>query len=571
MQKKIFIYFLILCQNLYFSQSIKGFHIPDSLRNKNIKQVENSFKKTLYTDKTKAEIYANTALVEGKKNRNNEKIAEGYQMLYQLNNDKSALLYLDSMITVSKKIQDTEYLSKAYRNKGVYYYYTAEYSKSLDNYLIAKNYAKKGSEIFYNINSCIGLLKLELEDYREALNLLLGYKKYLEKNKLTNDINYEKCLYNLAYAYHVSNKLDSSNYYVKRGFEQNLKSKDKDLYASLSLVLGINTFKQANYNLALPILNEASQLFKENPNNVQNIALVEYYIGKILYHANNEKFLDRFEKVDSIITKTKNVSYELRNTYPILIEYYKKTGNKEKQLFYIEHLLSVDSILSKNNKLLTTEINKKYDTPLLLKEKEILISDLNSKNYTLFWILGIAGGIMIYLVYLYKENRKKLKNYQNKADLLTEYPVTPPLPTATTTNNSIETVDFQKEKPKATLSNDKLEQLSRQLNEFEIEKRFLDKKINLDLLSKEFNTNRAYLSRSVNELKGQNFSQYLNALRIQYIVSELKTNKNLQKLTIAAIADEAGYNNVESFTNAFKKITDTLPSYFMKALQENNK
>ncbi|MCS4305368.1 AraC family transcriptional regulator [Chryseobacterium sp. BIGb0232] len=566
MQKKIFIYFLILCQNLYFSQSIKGFHIPDSLRNKNIKQVENSFKKTLYTDKTKAEVYANTALVEGKKNRNNEKIAEGYQMLYQLNNDKSALLYLDSMITVSKKIQDSEYLSKAYRNKGVYYYYTAEYSKSLDNYLIAKNYAKKGSEIFYNINSCIGLLKLELEDYREALNLLLGYKQYLEKNKLTNDINYEKCLYNLAYAYHVSNKLDSSNYYVKRGFEQNLKSKDKDLYASLSLVLGINTFKQANYNLALPILNEASQLFKENPNNVQNIALVEYYIGKILYHANNEKFLDRFEKVDSIITKTKNVSYELRNTYPILIEYYKKTGNKEKQLFYIEHLLSVDSILSKNNKLLTTEINNKYDTPLLLKEKEILISDLNSKNYTLFWILGIVGGIMIYLVYLYKENRKKLKNYQNKADLLTEYPVSPPPPT-----NSIETVDFQKEKPKATLSNDKLEQLSRQLNEFEIEKRFLDKKINLDLLSKEFNTNRAYLSRSVNELKGQNFSQYLNALRIQYIVSELKTNKNLQKLTIAAIADEAGYNNVESFTNAFKKITDTLPSYFMKALQENNK
>jgi AraC-like DNA-binding protein len=562
MQKKIFIYLLILCQNLYFSQSIKGFRIPDSLRNKNIKQIESSFKKYLYIDNAKAEVYANTALVEGKRDRNNEKMAEGYQMLYQLNNNRSTLLYLDSMITVSKKIQNTEYLSKAYRNKGVYYYYAADYSKSLDNYLIAKSYTKKGSEIYYNINSCIGLLKLELEDYPEALKLLLSYKQFLEKNNLTDDINYEKCLYNLAYTYHVNNKVDSSNYYVKRGFEQNLKSKDRDLYASLSLISGINTFKQGNYNSALPILVEASKIFKENPNNVQNIALVEYYIGKILYHANDEKFLNRFERVDSIITKTKNVSYELRNTYPILIEYYKKTGNKEKQLFYIEHLLSVDSILSKNNKLLTTEINKRYDTPLLLKEKEMLISDLNSKNYTLFWILGITGGIMIYLVYLYRENRRKLKNYQNKADLLTEDPVVP---------DSIEPIDIQKEKPKITLSNDKLEQLSRQLNEFEVEKKFLDKKINLDLLSKEFNTNRAYLSRSVNELKGQNFSQYLNALRIQYIVHELKTNKNLQKLTIAAIADEAGYNNVESFTNAFKKITDTLPSYFIKALQENNK
>ncbi|WP_228448514.1 helix-turn-helix transcriptional regulator [Chryseobacterium sp. CH25] len=459
-------------------------------------------------------------------------------------------------------MQSPEYLSKAYRNKGVYYYYGAEYSKSLDNYLIAKGYAKKGSEIYYNINSCIGLLKLELEDYPEALKLLLSYREYLEKNGLTNSINYEKCLYNLAYAYHVSNKMDSSNYYVKRGFEQNLKSKDKDLYASLSLVSGINIFKQGDYNRALPILDEASKLFKQNPNNVQNIALAEYYIGKVLYHTNNAKFLNSFEKVDSIITKTKNVSYELRNTYPILIDHYKKTGDKEKQLFYIEHLLSVDSILSKNNKVLTTEINKKYDTPLLLKEKEVLISDLSSKNYTLFWILGIAGGVMIYLIYVYKENKKKLKNYQSKADLLTEDSVAP---------DSIEIVEPQKEKPKVTLSNAKLEQLSRQLNEFEIEKRFLDKKINLELLSKEFNTNRAYLSRSVNELKGQNFSQYLNALRIQYIVNELKTNKNLQKLTIAAIADEAGYNNVESFTNAFKKITDTLPSYFIKALQGDKK
>lgn len=564
MQTKIFIYLLILCQNLYVSQSIKGFHIPDSLRNKNIKQLESSFEKTLYTDKAKAALYANTALAVGKKDRNNEKIAEGYQMLYQLNSDKgrSALLYLDSMITVSKKMQSPEYLSKAYRNKGVYYYYGAEYSKSLDNYLIAKGYAKKGSEIYYNINSCIGLLKLELEDYPEALKLLLSYREYLEKNGLTNSINYEKCLYNLAYAYHVSNKMDSSNYYVKRGFEQNLKSKDKDLYASLSLVSGINIFKQGDYNRALPILDEASKLFKQNPNNVQNIALAEYYIGKVLYHTNNAKFLNSFEKVDSIITKTKNVSYELRNTYPVLIDHYKKTGDKEKQLFYIEHLLSVDSILSKNNKVLTTEINKKYDTPLLLKEKEVLISDLSSKNYTLFWILGIAGGVMIYLIYVYKENKKKLKNYQSKADLLTEDSVAP---------DSIEIVEPQKEKPKVTLSNAKLEQLSRQLNEFEKEKRFLDKKINLELLSKEFNTNRAYLSRSVNELKGQNFSQYLNALRIQYIVNELKTNKNLQKLTIAAIADEAGYNNVESFTNAFKKITDTLPSYFIKALQGDKK
>ncbi|WP_288447783.1 helix-turn-helix transcriptional regulator [uncultured Chryseobacterium sp.] len=319
----------------------------------------------------------------------------------------------------------------------------------------------------------------------------------------------------------------------------------------------------------MKILSKASKLIKDNSYNPQNLAISEYYIGKILYNNNDDSFLNTLQTVDSIITETKNVTAELRDTYPILIDYYKKTGNKEKQLFYIEHLLFVDSILNKNNNFLITEINKKYDTPLLLKEKEILISDLNSKNYTLFGILGIGGIIIIYLLYLYDKYKKKVKIYQSKANLLTK---SPDYPSTIETNDLSfkENFDLQKEKSKTTLSDDKLNQLSLQLEGFEIEKRFLDKKVNLDILSKEFNTNRVYLSKSVNELKGQNFSQYLNELRIRYILNELKTDKNLQKLTIAAIADKVGYNNAESFTNAFKKMTDTLPSYFIKALQENS-
>ncbi|WP_312287715.1 helix-turn-helix domain-containing protein [Chryseobacterium gleum] len=570
---KILFVLIFFYSSLCISQSIKGFQIADSLKNQDFEQLEKNFEKNIYSNKTKAEIYANTILSKGKKNKNDKKIADGYELLYKISRDKQALLFLDSMIIVSRKIQNPEYLSKAYRYKGVYYYYTADYLKSLDNYLIAKSYAKKGSEVYQNINSCIGLLKLELQNYPEALKLLLGYKDYLEKNNLTNHINYEKCLYNLSYAYHVSNNLDSSNYYVKRGFEQNLKSKDQDLYASLSLVSGINTFKQRNYKLALPILEKASKIFTKDPDNIQNVALSEYYIGQILYNTNNKNFIDRFEKVDSIIIASKNVSYELRNTYPLLIDYYKKTGDKEKQLFYIEHLLSVDSMLNKNYSFLSAEINKKYDTPLLLNEKENLIADLHSKNYTLFGLLGVGILLIISLIFLQIKNRKKIKLYQSKANLLAKsQDIKEVIPEEVdVTDNKLLYPSSKQETEKSKLSNlpdNKIKQLRIQLEEFERTKRFLDKTINLDLLSKELNTNRSYLSKLVNELKGQNFPQYLNELRINYIIDELKENKNLQKLTIAAIADEAGYNNVESFTKAFKKITDTLPSYFIKALKD---
>ena len=62
----------------------------------------------------------------------------------------------------------------------------------------------------------------------------------------------------------------------------------------------------------------------------------------------------------------------------------------------------------------------------------------------------------------------------------------------------------------------------------------------------------------------------MNELRINFIVEELKSNNRIRKHTIAAIAEDIGYNNSESFTNAFKKITGTLPSYFIKALNEKD-
>lgn len=568
MQKKTFIYLLILCQNFLFSQSIKGFQVPDSLNNKSFEKLEKSFEKSVYDNKSKAEIYANTVLSKGKKNKNDEETANGYLMLHRLKSDQSKLLYLDSMMTVSKKMKNSDYLARGNMYKGNYYYAKGEYSKALFSNLTAINYAKKDSKIYYILNFNIGLLKLELKEYQQSIQLFSNYKQYLEKNNAEKTLDYVSCIYALAYTYSQANDIDSSDKYVELGLKKSYEMNDGESQANLFLVSGINAYKRKKYGSALNILRKASSLIKDNSYNSQNLAISEFYIGKILYDNNDNSFLNTFQVVDSIITKTKNVTSELRDAYPILINHYKKTGNKEKQLLYIEHLLSVDSILNKNNNFLTAEINKKYDTPLLLKEKEILILELNSKNYTLFWILGIGTIITIYLFYLYRKYRKKVKIYQNNAALLTKSLDYKSAEEPIVDLAFKENVEFQKEKSKTILSDDKLKQLSLQLEKFEIEKQFLDKKVNLEVLSKEFNTNRAYLSKSVNELKGQNFSQYLNELRIRYIVHELKTDKNLQKFTIASIADKAGFNNAESFTNAFKKTTDTLPSYFIKALHE---
>lgn len=140
-------------------------------------------------------------------------------------------------------------------------------------------------------------------------------------------------------------------------------------------------------------------------------------------------------------------------------------------------------------------------------------------------------------------------------------------------NNKVEEIKEDNpvlQKPKTTVPNNILVEIKSQLEIFEANKEFLQKNITVDGLAKDLGTNRDYLSKTVNDLKGKNFSQYMNELRINYIIEELKTNKVLRKHTISAIAEDIGFNNSESFSNAFKKITGTLPSYYIKLLQSQN-
>ncbi|MDV2444468.1 hypothetical protein CMV00_11800 [Elizabethkingia anophelis] len=545
------------------SQERNQFDALDPLYNKSYRELNQLFNKTYRISNAQAKIYATTILNKAKKEKNNNKIANGYLLLYKIEKTYSSLSYLDSAIVITKNLKHSEYLSDGYMYKGNFYYLNGEYPKALAYYLQAKEYNSNNNDTYNILNFNIGLLKLELGEYKDAIQLFLNYKQYLERKKTKNQLDYMSCIYALAYTYSQMNSLKKSDYYVNYGLEKSQEAKDDMRKSYLLMVSGINSYKRKDYKSALERLNKISNIIKKNSYSSQNLAICEYYLGKISYDTNNPGFLSKFEKVDSIMRETKNVSGELRETYPLLIGYYKKTGNKEKQLFYIERLLSVDSILNKNGHFLITEINKKYDTPLLLKEKENLLKNLSFRNNILFGLLGCGCILIIGLILLNIKNQQKKRLYKNKAYLLAQQ---------LKSNEKTDKIatKIQLKKNRIGLPDEKLKQLNIKLNEFELNKRFLEKKMNLDILSKEFNTNRGYLSKLVNDLKGQSFPQYLNELRIQYIITELKHNKNLYKLTIAAIAEEAGYSNTESFNTAFKKIAGTLPSYFIKALQNDD-
>jgi Response regulator containing CheY-like receiver domain and AraC-type DNA-binding domain len=83
---------------------------------------------------------------------------------------------------------------------------------------------------------------------------------------------------------------------------------------------------------------------------------------------------------------------------------------------------------------------------------------------------------------------------------------------------------------------------------------YMDSQLSLTSLADRFNFAPAYLSQLFKEEVGDNFSTYLEKIRIKKACEMLHNGETVNK-----IADCVGYNDVHVFRNAFKRITGQTP------------
>ncbi|MGB6084054.1 helix-turn-helix domain-containing protein [Moheibacter sp.] len=113
-----------------------------------------------------------------------------------------------------------------------------------------------------------------------------------------------------------------------------------------------------------------------------------------------------------------------------------------------------------------------------------------------------------------------------------------------------------------------IESIRAQLEKFEKSKRFLEKDWTLFKLAAAFNSNTKYLSMIIHRYRQKKFSDYINDLKIDYIVVLLKENKMHRNYTNYALSEEAGFSSTQRFTNAFKSRTGISPTYFIAELKK---
>ncbi|PQA92429.1 hypothetical protein B0A69_15450 [Chryseobacterium shigense] len=86
--------------------------------------------------------------------------------------------------------------------------------------------------------------------------------------------------------------------------------------------------------------------------------------------------------------------------------------------------------------------------------------------------------------------------------------------------------------------------------------------LNISMLSTSLDVNYNYLSKIIRCKGYQNFSNYLNVYRINY-VKKLIDESNLQKVTLMYIYTEAGFSNQATFNRVFKQIEGITPSEYI--------
>lgn len=319
---------------------------------------------------------------------------------------------------------------------------------------------------------------------------------------------------------------------------------------------GVNQYYKHNYSVAINLLSKSITPIVEY-HDFANIMVSNFYIGKSYWSLNEkEKAVPFLEKVDQDFIKQNYIRPDLRGNYELLINFYKDQNDLKSQLFYINRLLRVDSILNTNYKYLSGKVFKEYDTKKLLKDKTQILSAMKSQKDIGIAIIVLLCAVIALLTHRHYKNRKQYKI--KFEELMNQKQETKkPIKNNAFTDSEL---NLNPEVAKAILKN---------LEKFEKNHKYLEKDMNLVKLASILNTNQKYVTKIIAHYRGKKTIEYISDLKIEYIVNMLKTQSKYRNYTNKALGEEAGFGSTQIFTKTFKNVTGMPPTFFINEIKKS--
>lgn len=511
--------------------------------------------------------YIKKYIAKAKKEKNYFKLVQGYRdgVLYS-SNPSVKLNYADSTIIASKITEKDSLISEAYLEKGVVYYFQyKKYKLALDEYLKAFKHAGKCSDFYKNrLIYHIGVVKSYIGLYDEALINFEQTKSFFEGESVKlmhpnlqygNRRGYLNSIHQMIVCYRNLGDFKIADSLTTIGLNScKNKSEYKQEYGYFLKEKGIENFRKKRYSQAINCFSTA--LIPISKVNDFAWATVCYsFMGKAFMELNEKnKAIQYFQKVDSVFRKHHFVLPDVRDSFELLINYYKNDNKYDKQLYYTNELINVDRFLSKDFAYLSSKIHREYDTKELVSQKNTLEQEKLYRNLVIAVLCISVLVLLIALVLRYRANHKVIKNYNILKQKIIENESSPkPVLVPKVKSSSRSDIDCNI-----------AENLVRKLEFFEQHEGFLESGLTLARLAEKFDTNYHYLSEVINEFKGKNFNKYLNELRIKYITEKLYNDKKFRSYKVETLAEKCGIASRGNFSDLFQEINGMRPTEFIK-------
>lgn len=372
------------------------------------------------------------------------------------------------------------------------------------NYLTARLFIEYG-----NLEADKENFLVAKKDYQKALKFLGNIGNPNKKNIF----QFRRAFYNMGVSYAYLKKNDSAEYFLNKALAiRDTENKE---------------FKYFIYNTLAKVYIDKN----ENQRAIDSLEIV----------LNESTFKDNRLKADM---------------YKKLIASYKILNNKEKYIEYSEKLLELEPDVKDNNL-------KAINTAVSEEQKNLLdkISDKENHNQLLIAGCGLLILLCGFSIFLINQKRKKEKlTYQRFISNLEKEEVQETLEPQEIIQTEIE----EKEKMPFSIPSSAETMILEKLEKFEASAKFTNQKLTVASLAVMFKTNPTYLSETIKKHKENNFNNYLNELRINYICKQILERPAFLNYKISYLAEAAGFSSHSSFTTVFKNVTGISPSAFLR-------
>lgn len=569
-QKKSLLAILLLF-SYYVEAQLTNAKIPDSLLAKDYKYLSNA--SLTNNDKVKSALYAQSWLKKAKTDNDFEQLTLAYKSVLYHSDKKTWVAYADSMLVAAKQTKNYILIGSAFMTRATVYYEQKDNKNALDNFLWADEFISKTNDSYsiYKVKFGIARTKYYLGFYDEAISL---FKECIDYFKEENDRAYLNSIHGLAVCYNKVGKYDLSSATNQLGLNEGRNLENLEMESYFIHSEGINQYFKNNYPKAIKDLNGVLPYMKRNKD-FANETVAYFYLGKCYWSTHEqEKAIAYFKKVDEAFVKQKYIRPDLRESFELLIDYYKKHGDTKSQLYYINQLLKVDYILGQNYKYLLRKIVKEYDTKTLLKSKQDIENAMTFRTVVGFSIIILMALAIIYLIYRHFKNKRlfeKLMKRDTTNSIILQNSNEEIIFDEIIKHNNGKIIVPENNNKQASqeISQDIEINILKNLQKFELDKKYLQKDMALAKMAALLNTNTKYVTKIIAKHRGKGTIEYITDLKIDYIIEILKKESKYRNYTNKALGEEAGFGSTQNFTRAFRERNGISPTYFIYKLKKS--